>query len=352
MTVSIAIVGAGRMGKNHAKNLSAIADARIVAVADVVREGADVLAEPFNAAVYTDYREMLERVKPDLVYFCTPAFDHAEQVVFAAERGVNVFVEKPLNTSMAGAVAAAEAVERHGILCTVGYQWRYNPATDAASEALGDLAPALLAGWWYWTVPVVDWIKDMRLGGGQIFDQATHLIDLMRYFAGDVSTVYAAYTRNARTEAELPNWDANAVTLTFADGAVGSLHTTYALFPGIANSNGIDVAARELLLRVNLGTTTIFRRGAEPEQHRQPDGWNIDQAVIPLLQRGDGAAIRSTAREAMKSVAVSLAANYSAVTGKIVALEEFIAHPPTDAEIMPVERPTFVTASRETRTGY
>lgn len=351
MTLSVAIVGAGRMGKTHAQHLAAIAQARIVAVADVVRAGADALAAPYNAAVYTDYREMLERERPDLVYFCTPAFDHAEQVAFAAARGVNIFVEKPLATTMAAAVAAAAAVERHGVLCTVGFQWRYNPATDAAREALGDLAPTLLAGWWYWTVPVVDWIKDKRLGGGQIFDQATHLIDLMRYFAGDVATVYAAYTRNARTEAELPNWDANAVTLTFADGAVGSLHTSYALFPGIANGNGVDVVARELLLRVHLGAATIFRRSAEPEQHRQPTGWNIDQAIIPLFQRGDGTAIRATAREAMQSVAVSLAANYSAVTGRVVALADFIANPPTDADIMPVERPTFVTVSTETRTG-
>ena len=352
MTISVAIAGAGRMGKNHAKNLGAIADVKIVAVADIVRDAADALAEPHNAAAFTDYREMLERVKPDLVYFCTPAFDHAEQVAFAAERGVNVFVEKPLSTTVAGAKAAADAVERHGILCTVGYQWRYNPATDAAREALADLPPTLLAGWWYWTIPVVAWIKDMRLGGGQIFDQATHLIDLMRYFAGDITEVYAAYTRNAIPETDLPNWDANAVTLKFARGAVGSLHTSYALFPGIPNSNGIDVTARELLLRVNLGKSTIFRRGTDPAQHDQPQGWNIDQAIIPLIARNDGVAIRSTAREAMKSVAASLAANYSAITGTIVNMEAFIADPPTDVAIMPTERPVFTAASTETRTGY
>ncbi len=352
MTVSVAIAGAGRMGKNHAKNIGAMAGAAIVAVADVVREAADALAEPHNAAVFSDYREMLERVKPDLVYFCTPAFDHAEQVTFAAERGINVFVEKPLATTVAEAKAAADTVEKHGILCTVGYQWRYNPATDAARAALADLPPTLLAGWWYWTIPVVDWIKDMRLGGGQIFDQATHLIDLMRYFAGDVSEVYAAYTRNAIPEAELPNWDANALTLKFAGGAVGSVHTSYALFPGIPNGNGIDVTARELLLRINLGKSAIFRRGAEPERHDQPPGWSIDQAIIPIIQRNDRAAIRATAREAMKSVAVSLAANYSAVTGRIVTMDDFIADPPTDTPIMPTERPAFTAASTETRTGY
>jgi len=329
------------MGKNHARNLAAIGEARVVAVADVVRDAADALAEPFNAAVFTDYREMLERVRPDVVYFCTPAFDHAEQVMFAAERGVNIFVEKPLATTMADAKAAADAVDRHRVLCTVGYQWRYNPATDAARAALGELPATLLAGWWYWTIPVVEWIKNNRWGGGQIFDQATHLLDLMRFFAGDVATVYAAYTRNARSEEELPNWDANALTLRFAGGAVGSVHSSYALFPGIPNSNGVDVVARELLLRINLGKSMIFRRDREPETISQPERWSIDQAFIPILQRNDAAAIRATARESMLSLAVTLAANYSAVTNTIVTMDEFVATPPTDAEIMPVERPVF-----------
>ena len=345
MTVSVAIVGAGRMGMSHAQGLSVVDEARIVAVADVRREAADALASGTGAATYTDYRELLERERPDVVYFCTPAVDHAEQVAFAAERGINVFVEKPLATTVADARAAVDAVERHGILCTVGYQWRYNPATDAAREALGDAPVTLLAGWWYWTIPLIPWIKEKRWGGGQIFDQATHLIDLMRYFAGDVASVYAAYTRNAIPEDELPNWDANALTLRFAGGAVGSIHSTYALFPGIPNGNGIDVTARELLLRVNLGKTTIFRRGTEPAEVRAPEGWGISQSFIPIVRRNDAAAIRATAREAMLSIAVPLAANYSAVTGKVVALDEFIAAPPDDAPIMPDERPVFAAGA-------
>jgi predicted dehydrogenase len=292
-----------------------------------------------------DYREMLERLKPDVVYFCTPAPDHLEQISFAAERGVNVFVEKPLASSVAEALAAAEVVERTGILCSVGYQWRYNPATDAAREALGDDPIALFAGWWYWTIPVVAWIKDRRWGGGQIFDQATHLIDLMRDLGGDVETVYAAYAKNAVPEDDLPNWDANAVTLRFAGGAAGSVHCSYALFPGIPDGNGLDVVARELLVRVNLGKVTIFRRDQEPTIARQPDGWAVDHPFVAALRANAPSLIRAPAREAAKSVAVSLAANYSAVTGKVVAMAEFEADPPTDAEIMPNARPDLAPAT-------
>ena len=113
MTVAVAIVGAGRMGQLHAANLRAIAGVRIVAVADVQLSAAEALAAADGAGAFADYREMLERAKPDLVYLCTSAFDHAGPMVFAAERGVNIFVEKPLAASIADARAAVEAVERH-----------------------------------------------------------------------------------------------------------------------------------------------------------------------------------------------------------------------------------------------
>jgi predicted dehydrogenase len=342
MTIAVAIVGAGRMGKAHASNLAGIPEARIVGVADFVRDAATALAAGSGAAAFTDYQEMLARLRPDLVYFCTPASDHADQIVHAAEQGVNIFVEKPLATTVNEAKAAVAAVEQHGVLCTVGYQWRYSPTTNVAREALGDLPITLLGGWWYWTIPLVGWIKDKRLGGGQIFDQSTHVLDLMRFLAGDVSSIYAAYTRNAIPEADLPNWDAYALTLRFAQGAVGSLHSTYALFPKIPNSNSLDVVARELLVRVNLARTVVFRRDQAPVETPAVAGWNIDQAIVPIIARNDAAAIRATARESMRSLAVTLAANYSAETGKIVDLAEFVATPPTDVAIMPDARPAFV----------
>ncbi|WP_020578611.1 Gfo/Idh/MocA family protein [Actinopolymorpha alba] len=336
MTISAVIIGSGRMGRAHANNLSEMPDVRVVGCADVRQDAADALAHEFGAASACDYRELLERTKPDVAYLCTPADEHAEQITFAAERGINLFVEKPLAPSVRAAQAAADAVERYGVLCTVGYQWRYSPVTDTARAALGESPPTMLAGWWYWTIPPIPWIRDRRIGGGQVFEQATHLIDLMRYFAGDVKEVYATYADNAIPHEELPNWDASAVSLRFANGAVGSLHTTYALFPGIPGSNGVDVAARNLLVRINLGGTTVFRPGADPSQTPAPAGWNIDQEFVSILRRNDPGAIRATAREAAKSICVSLAANYSAVTGTVVSLEEFMADPPDDPRIMPV----------------
>ena len=284
---------------------------------------------------------MLTSLKPDAVFFCTPACEHREQVSFAASEGVNVFVEKPIASTVQDAFAIADAVESVGILCATGYQWRSNPATDAAREALGDLPVSLANGWWYWTVPLVPWIADRRFGGGQIVDQCTHLIDLMRDLAGNVTSVYAAYAKNARTEEELPNWDSYSLTLSFANGAVGSIASSYATFPGIAESNGLDVIARELLVRIRLGHVTVFRRDREPVETHAPKGWRIDGDFIAAVRANDPALIRSPARSAARSIAVSLAANHSATTGEIIQMREFERNPPPAGTIMPNARPEF-----------
>lgn len=338
MSISVAIVGAGRMGQKHLERISEMEDVRLVGVADVRREAADAMAAGSGAAVSTDYRELLERARPDAVYFCTPPGDHAEQVIFAAERGINIFVEKPLATTVAGAMAAAAAVERHTVVCIVGYQWRYNAATEMARETLGEAPLTLLSAWWYATIPPVPWIRDRRFGGGQIFEQATHLIDLMRLFGGEVATVFAAYAHNAVPEDDLPNWDANAVTLRFASGAVGSVHSSYALFPGIPANNGLDLIARELLIRLHGNRVIVFRRDQEPREMPAPTAPRIDRAFIDAVRRNDPGAIRSPAGESAASIVISLAANYSAVTGKVVDMKEFVANPPDDVVIMPDAR--------------
>ncbi|HEY8456513.1 MAG TPA: Gfo/Idh/MocA family oxidoreductase [Actinopolymorphaceae bacterium] len=339
MTITAVIVGAGRMGRAHAANLTRIPDVRVVGVADVRRDAADALAGELGAASAHDYRELVDRCRPDVVYLCTPAGEHLEQITFAAERGVNIFVEKPLAPSVRAANAAADVIERHGVLACVGYQWRHSPATDVAAAALAGHEVTLLAGWWYWTIPPVPWIRDRRTGGGQVFEQVTHLIDLMRYLAGDITTVFAAYSDNVIPPQELPNWDASAVTLQFAGGAVGSLHSTYALFSGIPGANGVDVVARDLLVRVTARSATVFRPGVEPVETPAREGWNIDEEFVAILRCNDPGALRATAREAALSIGVSLAANYSAVTGEVVRLADFMADPPDDPRIMPEAEP-------------
>ena len=319
--VRVGLIGAGRMGKQHYNRLRGMPDVDIVGVADIDEARAKELAGPVGAAAYREYERLLAREDLDAVYVATPVQWHAKPAIAVAERGVALFLEKPVAWTLAQARAIADAADKAGIINAVGYQWRTRPAVERMRELLKDMPIALLRTHWYWTIPLVPDIRNKSTGGGQIFDQATHPIDLMRLFAGEVRTVQAAYTLNAR-KGEFDNWDGYSVTLAFESGAVGSVATTYALFQGVAEPPTLDVAAREMLLRLTPRQLEI----------RTPDGVEIvedgkedvDTPFISAVARKDPSLIRASVRESLNSLALTLAANHAAESGETVNFAAFV----------------------------
>jgi predicted dehydrogenase len=327
MTIRIGMMGAGRMSNVHAHCLAKIPKAKIVAVADVLPERAQSLAERADAAVYTDYRAMLDNEKLDAVYICTPTGAHAEQAIAAAERRLPFFVEKPLTLTMADGWRVAQAVERAGVTSCVGYHWRYSDAVTRAQEILSGRPLALTSAEWLWTLPPILWLRDKDLGGGQVVDQTTHLTDLCQLFGGPVKQVYAAYTLNTYSDAEFHNWDGYSLSFKHESGAVGSLSCTYALFREIADFQPprLDLVARELFLRITPGGLTVVTPQDRQEYPNDGDAYfNLNHAFVSALEKGDASLIRSSVTETLRSLALTLAANESAQTGQPVNLDQFM----------------------------
>jgi predicted dehydrogenase len=328
MALHIGIVGAGRLGLTHANCLATMPEARVTAVADIVPEQAERVAVISGAAVYTDYREMLDRERLDAVYVCSSTRLHAEHAVAAAERGLHLFLEKPLAATMADGWRILRAVERAGILACVDYQWRYMPAVAKAQELLAGRRLALTAGQWMWTIPPVPWFRDKELGLGQVVDQSTHLLDLCQRFGGPVQEVYAAYTLNTFADAEFHNWDGYSLTFKHAGGAVGSLHSTYALFPGIAQPvpPTVTLVARETYLRISPERLTVLAPDGQQDFENGPatPHSRANAAFIEALCTGNRSLVKSTVAETLRSLAFTLAANESAMSGQPVNLDLFM----------------------------
>jgi len=327
MTVRIGMIGAGRMSNVHAQRLAKIPEAKIVAVAEVLPDRAESLAERTGATAYADYRAMLDHEKLDGVYICTPTGAHAGQAVEAAERHLPFFVEKPLALTMAEGCQVAQAVERAGVMSCVGYHWRYSEAVPRAQEILAGRPLALTSAEWLWTLPPILWLRDKDLGGGQVVDQATHLTDLCQWFGGPVTRVYAAYTLNTYTDAEFHNWDGYSLSFAHATGAVGSLRCTYALFKEIADFQPprVDLVARELFLRITSTGLTVVTPQSRQEYPNDGDAYlNLNQAFVSALERGDASFIHSSVPKMLPSLALTLAANESARTGQPVNLNQFM----------------------------
>lgn len=327
MTLAVGLVGAGRMGRLHLQKVSEMRDVRVAGVCDPDGLRAEALARRFGCRNHTALPEMLEREGLDALYVCSPVSFHAEAVRLAAERGVHLFVEKPLALDLREGREMIEAVERADVLCAVGYQYRYHQVLDKIYDALRSEPISLVHGYWYWTAPPVAATRSKAVSGGPIVDQLTHLIDLGRMFAGEVERVSAEYTLNTRKDEDFDNWDGSSVILRFEEGAIGSFSSTLSLYPSLVdNPNmsymGLEIFIKDRMARFRPDSATIYHPDHVTEWSGL--GGDIDREFIRACKTENPSRIRSTIRDAYRSLAVSLACNEAALAGESVKVTEFL----------------------------
>lgn len=236
-----ALIGCGRVAPSHIK-AAQNNNLEIVALCDVVPEKAQALAEKFglNVEIYADYKEMLEKVKPELVAIATVSGTHAEISEYCAKNGFDFIVEKPMAMSISEADKVIDAVEKSGVVAAVSHQNRFNIAVQELKSALdngrfGKLSHGSVHIRWkrdenYYNQDA--WRGKWATDGGALMNQCIHGIDLLRWMFGDeIESVYGS-TRNSYhpyIEAE----DIGVAVINFKNGAVatveGSVNTVESL---------------------------------------------------------------------------------------------------------------------------
>ena len=133
-TFKIAIVGCGTISTNHLNAVKALENVKVVALCDVKRERAEAAAGKFelDAAIYTDYAEMLAKEELDSVHICTPHYLHAPMTIAALEKNINVFLEKPICISREEITMLIEAEKKSSGKVCVCFQNRFNPSVALA----------------------------------------------------------------------------------------------------------------------------------------------------------------------------------------------------------------------------
>jgi predicted dehydrogenase len=129
MTVRIAVIGVGALGRHHARILSTLPDAELVAVVDIKEARAREIGSLVNAPWATSAAEMLGRV--DAVTIAVPTASHASVALPFLQRGTAVLVEKPLAPNAGEARQMMDAAAASGAVFGVGHTERYNPAVAA-----------------------------------------------------------------------------------------------------------------------------------------------------------------------------------------------------------------------------
>lgn len=229
--LKIGLIGAGRMGRLHAENLTArIPGAQLYAVADVVIEAAQACAALSGARLVTaDYRELLADPAVDAVLISSGTAAHAQIIADAARAGKHIFCEKPVALTLAETDAALDAVREAGVTLQLGFNRRFDPtfrrAHDArASGEIGE--PHLLHI--ISRDPAPPPPAYVATSGGIFLDMTIHDFDMARYLVG--SEVEQVYARGSvlidPAIGALGDRDTAVVVLEFNNGVLGTIENS------------------------------------------------------------------------------------------------------------------------------
>ncbi len=269
--VRIGLIGAGGIAGAHVGGYRRNTDTvRLSAVADPVVESALKRAEGTDAAIYTDYREMLARADIDAVDICLPHHLHRDAIVAAARAGKHVLCEKPLCLTAEEAADVAAEVAASGITVMCAHNQLFLPAVAAAKAllddgVLGEIYDVRTTDSFFsdFTPESMGWRASAKTsGGGELIDTGYHPAYLLIYLAGGTPVKATAMLSTHRL-AFMEGEDSAQVLVRFDNGVVGSISTSWAAEPA-ANTERFSVIGELGSLHSDGTRLSYTVRGAEP----------------------------------------------------------------------------------------
>jgi predicted dehydrogenase len=341
---TIAVAGAGVIGRRHLELVGASNEAALVALADPAPHAVD-LARTLDVPVYPRLDALLAAVRPDAVIVATPNASHVGDGLACVARGVPALIEKPIADTLEGAERLVVAAERAGVPLLVGHHRRHSPVLAAAKAVVDEGVLGRLVA----VTGSATFRKPDRYfaeapwrtqpGGGPLLINMIHEVDDLRMLCGDIVEVQASVSSAARGHAVE---DTAAIVLRFANGALG----TFMLSDSAASPKSWEQTSGENAIYAHCGDEDCYvlsgtrgSLGVPTMRLRTYDGeasWTaayrtdtVDvQRADPLerqlahfcaVARGE-ARPRVSGREGLATLRVTLAIAHAAATGARIAL--------------------------------
>ncbi|HZG15554.1 MAG TPA: Gfo/Idh/MocA family oxidoreductase [Candidatus Bathyarchaeia archaeon] len=336
------LIGCGRISQKHLSSLAAIAGAELVAVSDVVPESMDRAEQQFLALTgrsgsikkYVEYGSLLADPEVEVAIVAASSGQHAKIAKAALYAGKHVVLEKPMTLSLKEAddiISLAAARERTVLVC---HQLRYRPIMQTIKKyvenrSLGQIHLGVVSmrihrpAEYYQAAP---WRGSWREDGGMLLNQGIHMVDLLQWFLGEITTVYGDI-RKGPIEKETE--DVALGLLTFASGAKGMIEANTVTYP-----SNLEYS---LSLFGEHGTLSIggpqmdqiyrwaYKNQIESEEHiallakQKNEHVMMYQDLIDSIQQGSKEVLIH-AREGKKALETIFALYQSAVTARPVVL--------------------------------
>lgn len=339
------LVGCGGISKCHLYAVEALGKdtVTLAAVADIIKQRAEDTAAEHSCRAYTDYDEMLEKEKPDVVHICTPHYLHVPMAVNALSRGVNVVLEKPCAITVDEMKKLIEAERKSSAKLAVCFQNRYNDSAVFVKKLVDSGIYGKITG----ADAVVKWRRDenyynadewrgtkLQEGGGVMINQAIHTHDLMKYLTGKETYSVEGKVGNYHLKDVIEVEDTANAYFEFTDGTRGVYYATNA-----------SASSTNPIIEIHFENCTVREEGAYVFEIRGDkmkliySGADEDGDKVGKIEWGSGhlKLIRdfySCIKEgrdymidsvsASKPVADLLAVYESSLTGKKIIIEDFL----------------------------
>ena len=333
MTIRFGLLGAGRIGKVHAKAISGDADAKLVAVADAVPAAAEAIAAQYGCDVRS-IDAILSSADIDAVVICTPTDTHADLIEAFAKAGKAIFCEKPIDLSLARVKACLKVVRETKAILMVGFNRRFDPHFVAVK---GEIAKGTIGAVEMVTItsrdpgaPPLDYIAR---SGGIFRDMTIHDFDMARFLLGEdvteVSAMAAVLVDPAIGKAG--DFDSVQVMLKTASGKQAmisnSRRATYGYDQRIEVHGALGAVAAENQRPVSIEVATAAGYTRPPLHDffmtRYTEAYAAEIATFIAAIAGKVPA-QPTGEDGLQALALAEAALKSVAEGRTVKLSEIL----------------------------
>lgn len=325
--VKLAVVGVGGIWGAHAQNLSRLGDNQVVAVCDLSEDNRNRWAGSLGARSYADIEAMLDGEDDiDAIISCTPPIARRAVIEAASKRGLPVFVEKPPAFTLDDAIAINSLALETQTPVVVGFMYRCFPIVDRMRQLVEGRTINLVQSSFFcaaatgWDIPAWFYMKDRS--GGHILDQAIHSIDLIRYFAGDITHVYTLGNNLVRPKTDtFTVEDSSSTLMRFASGASGSHLHSWANPEFVVS---LALIGEDYHLKLSLDNHLsgyVGDQKIDESLDANPPGTSHHfeemRVFLDAVRSRDFSTLRSPYQDAAKSLATVVAMNQSIESGQV-----------------------------------
>ena len=330
----IAVIGAGFMGSMHARIFARLKGCELAAIVDPNTTLAERVANELGGcAVYASHGELLEREKLDLISICTPDDLHLGPALAAAAEGVNLFIEKPIASTVDDARTIVTACEKAGTKLGVGYLLRFDPRYAHAKEMIA-------AGRTGAPIHLYARRNSARTEGPKRYagklplalHVTVHDVDLALWMLEGQHPVSVYAQQTDRLLGAMGTQDSIAAIVRFSDGTIVNFESAWSLPSGARHmiDARLEYIGTDAAFEIQCGDSGLYFADAERSQEIDTQHWPIINGQVEgdlkrelegvLDWLDGGSAPVASGREAIASLELTLAMIRSAESGEVVRL--------------------------------